>query len=249
MFVWKILWGLFAVTIFLASLPGLAEGKGDLATQDTETDQVFYIGRPFPGEPVTGGYLRSQQLFDAYYAQRRYGEAHEVLVKGLVWRGDKHAQYMLGVMYWFGQGVPLDRSKGAAWFRLSAQRGNTLLMQAKDEAWQQLTPGQVSAATAYYEQITEEFGDLAVIKRLMRRDGWTLNRSMVRHPTAKDGNMDMLDGSGITQSGTQYSSAMEARMQERLDYLNGYVEYGELELIDNDRQSAAAIEQAEQSGD
>lgn len=229
---------------------GLAPaGGGEVAQEAAPDKEVYYLGRPFPGEPVTGAYLKTQKLFDAYYEQQRYQEAHKALMKGLIWRGDKHAQYMLGVMYWNGEGVPKDRATGAAWFRLAAQRGNTRLMNHRDQAWTTLTPRQQQRAQAEFKEIREEYGDRAIIKMLVRRDGWNLNRSITAHATAKGGNLQMIDGSGITISGIEFASQKDAITHLRLEYLGGYVEYGELELIDGDTRAAAPVEKAEQSGD
>jgi len=40
-------------------------------------------------------------------------------------QGDTDAQRLLGAMYQFGQGVPLDLAEAAKWYRLAADRGDT----------------------------------------------------------------------------------------------------------------------------
>ena len=39
-------------------------------------------------------------------------------------QGDPHAQYVLGFMYDWGQGVPKDDAEAVRWFRLAAEQGN-----------------------------------------------------------------------------------------------------------------------------
>ena len=39
-------------------------------------------------------------------------------------QGDADAQYSLGVMYYYGQGVPPDYARALKWYRLAAQQGN-----------------------------------------------------------------------------------------------------------------------------
>jgi len=39
-------------------------------------------------------------------------------------RGDAEAQYRLGRMYEFGQGVPVDKAQAMTWFRKSVAQGN-----------------------------------------------------------------------------------------------------------------------------
>ena len=44
--------------------------------------------------------------------------------KPLAEQGDTLAQFALGYMYAFGQGVPQDNKEAAKWLRLAAQQGN-----------------------------------------------------------------------------------------------------------------------------
>jgi TPR repeat protein len=79
-------------------------------TADGET--VFKV--PFPGFQDDPAYQSTQKLFDGYWRRGRHAEAHRGAVKGLVWRGDKHAQYMVGYMYHEGTGVAHDRVRACA---------------------------------------------------------------------------------------------------------------------------------------
>ena len=42
------------------------------------------------------------------------------------------AEYNLGVMYFKGQGVPVDRARGAVWMVLAAERGQPEYVKARD---------------------------------------------------------------------------------------------------------------------
>jgi uncharacterized protein len=44
--------------------------------------------------------------------------------KPLAEQGDASAQYNLGVMYYYGQGVPQDDETAVKWYRLAAKQGN-----------------------------------------------------------------------------------------------------------------------------
>lgn len=46
-------------------------------------------------------------------------------MRPLAERGDAHAQNNMGLMHFFGQGVPQDYDEAARWFRLAAEQGNT----------------------------------------------------------------------------------------------------------------------------
>lgn len=39
-------------------------------------------------------------------------------------QGDAHAQYMVGLMYWSGEGVPYDEAEAARWYLLAAENGD-----------------------------------------------------------------------------------------------------------------------------
>jgi len=44
--------------------------------------------------------------------------------------GDSQAQYTLGYMYYYGQGLPRDRKQGHFWMQQSAKQGNKTALQA-----------------------------------------------------------------------------------------------------------------------
>jgi len=108
---------------------------------------------PFAGEPVTGVYAQERARFDRLYAKGRFSKAFDIAMKGLAWRGDKYAQYMIGIMYWHGQGVSKDEAKACAWFRVAAQRGHPLLEELRDDAHSQMTPDEMVHANAYYQEM------------------------------------------------------------------------------------------------
>lgn len=72
--------------------------------------------------------LNSDQLSEIFeglaaLANGRYPEAAELLGKYAM-RGDKAAQSAIGSMFYFGLGLPLDRSEGYRWFGLAAAQGD-----------------------------------------------------------------------------------------------------------------------------
>jgi hypothetical protein len=58
----------------------------------------------------------------AAYERGDYAEALQLLVP-LAERGDARAQYMLGLAYDRGNGVPQDHAKAAIWYRKAAVQG------------------------------------------------------------------------------------------------------------------------------
>src|SRR5579862_7032168 len=62
---------------------------------------------------------------DAVAAHERGDFATAIrLWRPLADQGNADAQYALGVIYYFGQGVPHDCAAAASWFRKAADQGN-----------------------------------------------------------------------------------------------------------------------------
>ena len=59
---------------------------------------------------------------DAYYSQDYTAALNEI--RPLAEAGDPMAQYRLGVMFDYGQGVTPDTAEAARWLRLAARQGN-----------------------------------------------------------------------------------------------------------------------------
>ena len=70
-------------------------------------------------EPVLAGPLEDA---NAAYGKEDYATALR-LFRPLADQGDASAQFMLGVMYADGQGVPKDYAQAVKWYRLAADRG------------------------------------------------------------------------------------------------------------------------------
>ena len=189
----------------------------------------------FPGEQFGDRMLEQQVRADRFYAQGKYQRAYDIYFRDFAWRGDKYSQYMVGMMHWLGQGRPKDPVKAAAWLRLSAQRGNLKMVETRDQLWSQLDEAQRRNATVEFEQLREEYGDRKVIRRLVRKDQDLLRRSMTRFFTLRNSNMDIVfDDQGTRTKGMSFYEEVHDRIEQRVGYLKGYVELGELVLIDDD---------------
>jgi TPR repeat protein len=61
-------------------------------------------------------------------------------------QGDADAQYIVGVMYHNGEGVPQDYIVAHMWWNLSATKGNELARQNRDVVARDMTPDQIAEA-------------------------------------------------------------------------------------------------------
>ncbi|MBV7535729.1 hypothetical protein KW842_08125 [Duganella sp. sic0402] len=73
---------------------------------------------------LLSGSVMADDLSDAnkLLEAREYARALPIFTK-LAEAGNPTAQYHLGEMYWYGEGVPADSAKGDAWFRKADQAG------------------------------------------------------------------------------------------------------------------------------
>ncbi len=212
-----------------------------IATQTTAQSPE----REFPGEPDTRFVADMKRDADRAYDRGDYARAYRILSKGLSWRGDKYSQYLLGVMHLNGQGVRRDPARGVAWLRLAAERKNARLLAAYEEALDTLTDAQRARADVLYEEFKDEYGDRRVLARLVRKDLRELNNTTGSRLGATDFlplTIVTLDGRRIP--GDQFYGSIRQRVDTRLGYLNGVVELGEFELIDDEEETDSSDEAA-----
>jgi uncharacterized protein len=61
-------------------------------------------------------------------------------------QGLAEAQYILGVMYANGEGVPQDDVTAHMWLNLSVAKGNLTALEARDRVAKRMTPAQIAEA-------------------------------------------------------------------------------------------------------
>lgn len=196
-------------------------------SQDAVSNPVL-----FPGARLSRGQREWQKRADRFFDQGRYERAYKIYHLNFAWRGDKYAQYMIGMMHWSGQGRPVDRIQGAAWLRLAAQRGNVKIMATRDTVWNQLSEQEGIQAEAQFKELRKAYGDRRVIRRLVQQDRRYIRASLNRFATMRGGKSFDADGNWIAGS-ADYRNYHD-RIEQRIGYLKGYVELGELTLIDDD---------------
>lgn len=81
----------------------------------------------------------------------------------------KPAEYDLGIMYFKGQGVPVDRARGAAWMVLAAERGNTLYVKARNLMVTALTKAEFTQTDEIWNQLKPTYSDAVALRRAKTR--------------------------------------------------------------------------------
>lgn len=84
----------------------------------------------------------------------------------------KPAEYNLGVMYFKGQGVLVNRSLGTAWMVLAAERGDPLCVKARDAMVTLLTKAQFEETDKLWGELKKTYGDEVALRRAKAEWAW-----------------------------------------------------------------------------
>jgi hypothetical protein len=98
------------------------------------------------------------------YNRKDYEHAVYMLKVAASW-GYKPAEYNLGVMYFQGDGVPADRSLGAAWLVLAAEGGDPRYVAARDWAITSLSKTEFTRTDELWGQLKKTYGDEVALRR------------------------------------------------------------------------------------
>jgi len=102
------------------------------------------------------------------YARGNYFDAYRDFKSAARW-SDKTAQFNLGVMYYLGHHVERNIPQAWAWFKLSAERGYPLMVEATESIGSEMTPEQQALAEGLFENLNSKYGDDATLSRTQRR--------------------------------------------------------------------------------
>lgn len=99
-------------------------------------------------------------FLDGAEAFRRKDYRHAIyMYKVAASWADKSAEYDLGLVYFRGEEVPVDRPLGAAWMVLAAERGNSLYVRARDLMVSLLTNAEFERMNDQWNELKTTYGD------------------------------------------------------------------------------------------
>lgn len=84
----------------------------------------------------------------------------------------KPAEYNLAVMYFKGEGVPVDRARGAAWMVLAAERGDPRYVEARDVMITLLSKAEFAQTDEVWGQLKNTYGDEVALRRAKAQWAW-----------------------------------------------------------------------------
>jgi len=127
----------------------------------------------------TGGWLHEEEarfLPGLYYFHKasEYSERGETEAAMHAWEvaamwAMKDAQYNLGIAYFRGLGVTVDRPRGLAWLALAAERKDAKFDESLAAAWDEATPTERDRANAIWRELRERYADAAALPRAQNR--------------------------------------------------------------------------------
>jgi hypothetical protein len=184
-----------------------------------------------PAAFVPGRYFAQKASF--YLKKKDHAVAVEMFQRAALW-GNKIAQYNLGVMYFNGLGVPVDRPRGVAWFGIAAQKHGSLADLTLLQAWQSIDVDERAEASRITDELLPKYGDDVTVPRAKRRFVEDRNKATGSH-LGVIGNLEVTQvgsGDGLTDTGTGYYRMRADEFEEMLGNTTGRVEIGAVMPID-----------------
>lgn len=207
---------------------------------------VFLLGVSFSGLAQHQPIFRlppGDRLFLAgleAYEAGNYDAAMKYLMDASLW-ANKPAQFNIGAMYHNGEGVEQDLVEAYAWFALSAERfGDARMNELRDETFAQLTPEGQERGKAREQELLAEHGDdrrLAKVAKWFRNEKREVTGSRVGFTGSALTVFSMsASGQWAWYSRTEYMNAKQEWLaQWEQQYIpEGYVELGEMQLLDDE---------------
>jgi hypothetical protein len=133
------------------------------------------------------------------YLSGRYGEAITKFERAASY-ADKPSQHYLSLIYWHGQGVPVDHVRAYIWADLAAERGSRKLLAIREKMWAELTSQQQQQAVADGGEYYARYGDEVAKPRAeaeIRRFATHMTGSRIGF---QNQNMDIINGGPINGS-------------------------------------------------
>ncbi|MBF6026051.1 SEL1-like repeat protein [Lysobacter niastensis] len=75
------------------------------------------------------------------------------------WYADKFSQHYLSLIYWYGEGVPVDRAQAYIWADLAAERGSVPLLAIREKMWASMTPEEQNKVRSTGHDYYVKYGD------------------------------------------------------------------------------------------
>lgn len=127
------------------------------------------------------------------YRKHDYPHAIEMYKVAASW-AYKPAEYNLGLMYFRGEGVAMDRALGAAWMVLAAERNTPLYAHARDLMITELNKAEFARTDQLWQELKPTYGDAVALNRAKAR--WAEAKASMTGSRVGDGAEYLMVGGG-----------------------------------------------------
>jgi len=176
----------------------------------------------YDGGAFTSHTERIQAKAESLYLQGHWERAHFIFQNELAPIGDKYAQYMVGYMYFNGQGVKRDPVMASAWYRVAAERGVPEFSAVRDQLLDSLDPDQLAQSDSRYVELRKKYGDLVVTLGVLRKER-RLRRAETTGSRLGGGASPVtviMPSTGMAMTREEFLSQEDAKTQVWLDYVS-----------------------------
>ena len=182
--------------------------------------------------------LRLQTKAEELYRNGHWERAHFIYVNELAVIGDKYSQYMAGYMCLHGKGVPRDKVKASAWYRLAAERGGADFVAVRDQILESMSEEDRQASDAVFIDLRKRFSDLVLMLDNLEREREAINASPTgsRLPGSSSPVTVVDPQSGRAIARSDYVRRLEKNMQVKLDYIAEKLDTEPLDAHMSDRE-------------
>lgn len=201
--------------------------------------------KPFPGITSDSRTIRLQESVDELYAAGNFERAFFIYENDLAPQGDKYAQYMVGYMYLHAQGVEQDKTRAFAWYRLAAERGESVLQRPQRKLIESMSAAEIARSNRFLADLRDSIGDMRLVTKLIEQDLKILKeRTGSRVASAEySGPLIIIKPNGGTV-GPNYYHDVRVRLEVRINYLGTRVEISDNALQIDDEKLRILQEQA-----
>ncbi|MGH8182934.1 MAG: tetratricopeptide repeat protein [Rhodanobacteraceae bacterium] len=170
LFISASLTGAIALALALTAQAQTATTSGEIVAPDYSSVSSSGLPNRSFNTPESDG--RPGAKFFAYGVQAvrkgDYRHAIDMYKVAASW-AYKPAEYNLAIMYYKGQGVPVNRPLGAAWMVLAAERGDPRYVRARDLMVTVLTKSQFEETDKFWDELKQTYGDKVAQRRAKAR--------------------------------------------------------------------------------
>lgn len=207
-----------ALLVLSGACPSPAEASGMDRLGLSDAPSSFFPGKYF------------EQKAQFYLKNKSYRAALEMFELSGYW-ANKRSQYNAAVMQFNGIGVPVDKVRGVAWFRIAAESHDDLAESALQAATAELTESQRRQAEDVWRELDGKYGNKATFARALDRFQRDLFVSNEHGMMA--GNMQVYEtgGNGVPVSGVDFLAGKSAELAALISEITGSVKVGAVQTL------------------